>query len=316
MNLIRFTTNGEQKLQRMTLWCLRIVVVILCLSAITRAQYVQRYSIITNGAITFTGNTLGLSGSATYGTPGTQGSIGTFTTTNSASTFGTYPAGTTNNLLTPSTTAYQSNSSVAKLTLPTGSTVLYAELIWGGSYNVTQNVSANLNDAVTFTTPGATYNIFPDSTTAKTVGGVRYVRSQNVTGQVQLGGSGLYTVGKVPATANTDANNNTAGWTLAVIYSNPSLQERNLTLFVGAENSGGAVAGVSGFCTPLSGTAKGRILVSAIEGDANIVNDQMKFGPTPGSMIALSGPNNPVSNFFSSQINKDSGALDTTRQHE
>jgi uncharacterized repeat protein (TIGR01451 family) len=314
MNPTRVSIRNYQKLHPTSLWCSRIVLIVLCLSTIAHAQYVQRYSIITNGAITFTGNTLGLSGSGTYGTPGTNGSIGTFTTTNSSSTFGTYPAGTTNTA-TASTTAYLANSSMAKLTLPSGSTVLYAELIWGGSYNVTQDVSANLNDAITFTTPAGTYNISPDSTTAKTVGGVRYVRSQNVTGQVQLGGAGFYTVGKVPATANTNSSNNTAGWTLAVIYSNPSLQERNLTLFIGAENSGGAVAGVSGFCTPLSGTAKGRILVSAIEGDADIINDQMKFGPTPGSMIALSGPNNPVSNFFSSQINKDSGALDTDGTH-
>ncbi len=310
----KFRISSYQRQQATALWCLKIILVMLWLSTCANAQYVQRYSIITNGAITFTGNTLGLSGSSVYGTPGTQGSIGTFTTTNSTSTFGTYPAGTTNTV-TASTTAYLANSSAAKLTLPTGSTVLYAELIWGGSYNVTQNVSANLNDAVTFTTPAGTYNISPDPTTAKTVGGVRYVRSQNVTGQVQLGGAGFYTVGKVPATANTESSSNTAGWTLAVIYSNPSLQERNLTLFIGAENSGGAVAGVSGFCTPLSGTAKGRILVSAIEGDADIINDQMKFGPTPGSMIALSGPNNPVSNFFSSQINKDSGALDTDGTH-
>jgi uncharacterized repeat protein (TIGR01451 family) len=37
----------------------------------------------------------------------------------------------------------------------------------------------------------------------------------------------------------------------------------------------------------------------------------MRFGPTATTVAAVSGPNNPISNFFASQINQDSGSLDT-----
>ncbi|MEK3789191.1 hypothetical protein MKX74_22950 [Paenibacillus sp. FSL K6-1230] len=102
---------------------------------------------------------MGLSRSDTTGVPGTQDSIGAFTTTNTASVFGTYPAGTTS--------LYQSNSSSAQLVLPSGSTVLYAELIWGGSYiNGNVNLSAAINNPVSFITPAGTSSITPDSATA------------------------------------------------------------------------------------------------------------------------------------------------------
>src|SRR5690349_13751569 len=79
------------------------------------AAYVQRYVTTTRGALTFTGNTLGLGrGSATA--PGLQDSIGAFTTINTALQVGTYPAGTTAD--------WHVNSSSAILVLPAGATVL------------------------------------------------------------------------------------------------------------------------------------------------------------------------------------------------
>src|SRR5262249_7594543 len=107
---------------------------------------------------------------------------------------------------------------------------------------------------------------------------------------------------------------NCAGWTLAVAYENFSLPVRNLTLFVGSELSGAAAAATSGFCTPPEGTLSGRLAVSAMEGDANKTGDTMLFGPTAplGATNQLKGPNNPQTNFFASQINRDDGTLDTS----
>ncbi len=281
-----------------------------------QAVYVNRFSTTTNGAITFTGNTLGLDGSATLGTPGTTGSIGAFTTTNTALQFGTFGPGSTNNWL--------QNSSTATLSIPAGSTVLYAELIWGGSYSYGgQDVSASINNAITFTTPSGTFSVAPNAATSQTLGAAgasgtcatpycRYVRSANVTALIQSAGAGIYQVGGVPATAGNELNNNTAGWTLAVVYGNPTLPPRNLTVFVGAEAGGAAPTGVSGFCTNLAGPVRGRLLVSAMEGDASITGDQLRFGPTTGSMVALSGPNNALNNFFGGQINGDNGTRDTS----
>ncbi|SFD82091.1 conserved repeat domain-containing protein [Paenibacillus catalpae] len=276
---------------------------------------VTRATFNATGAITFTGNTLGLSRSEVAGVPGTLDSIGAFTTTNTASVYGTYPAGTTN--------AYASNSSSAILTLPAGSTILYAELIWGGSYiNATVDLSAFINNPVTFTTPAGTFSISPDSATSNQVnlgnGAFAYVRSANVTSLITQGGAGTYRTGNVVGTivlgGETTANH--CGWTLGVIYQNTSLPFRNMSLRAGAvlvqADSGPVSTTLTGFATPISGTLGGRALFSAQEGDANRTGDQALFGPTTGTAAALSGTNNFANNFFASQINNDAGALNTT----
>ncbi|PWW04829.1 putative repeat protein (TIGR01451 family) [Paenibacillus cellulosilyticus] len=276
---------------------------------------ITRATFNATGAITFTGNTLGLSRSGTAGVPGTEDSIGAFITTNTSSVYGTYPAGTTS--------AYASNSSAAILTLPTGSTILYAELIWGGSYiNGSVDLSAFINNAVTFITPAGTFSVSPDSATSNQVnlgnGAFAYTRSQNVTSLITQGGAGTYSTGNVVGTIviTGDSTANHAGWTLGVIYNNPSLPFRNMSLRAGAvlvqASSDPVSTTITGFATPISGTLGGRALFSAQEGDANRTGDQAQFGPTSGTAVALSGPNNFANNFFASQINNDAGNLNTT----
>src|SRR5262249_19254629 len=110
------------------------------------AQYLRRFPptgaqpVITGGKITFTGNTLGLDKDTNVNRPGIRGSIGTFITTNPASQDGrswptSPPGGTTAN--------WRLNGSAAVLDLPATATVLYAELVWGGS-----RASAQQGDAV------------------------------------------------------------------------------------------------------------------------------------------------------------------------
>jgi uncharacterized repeat protein (TIGR01451 family) len=295
--------------------CVVLLLAGLCNAA--NAVYVQRFSTIDNGAVTFTGNTIGLSKQNNANAPGTAGSIGTFISAGATTTDGTYPTGTTAN--------WTANGSSAVLNLPAGSTVLYAELIWSGSYSYGgESVFASLGTAVTLVTPLATSSVTPATATAQTLGTAGgggtctsgpcfYVRSQNVTALVQAAGAGTYTVRGIPSTqGNSENNSNTGGWTLAVAYRNTALPARNLTIFTSAEVGGAAAATVSGFCTPPTGPREGRLLVSALEGDSDITGDQMQFGPTATSLSPISGPNNLVSNFFASQINGNTGALDTS----
>ncbi len=298
----------------------------LVLAGPAHAVYIQRFSSNANGAITFTGNTLGLDSSAAFATPGTRGSQGAFINSNNPAAWGTYPANTVG-ASAASSTLWSQNASQANLVVAPGSTVLYAELIWGGVWSAggATLTPAQLDSAVTFTTPGGSYSIAPAAASAQTtgtgsggtcsVGPCRYARSQNVTGQVQLAGAGSYTVGGVPAAYGNDANAHASGWTLAVVYGNPGMPARNLTVFTGLEAGGNAPAAVSGFCTPTTGTPQGRLLVTAMEGDSAITGDQMLFGPSTTSLTALSGANNLVGNFFASQINRDTGALDTSGTH-
>ncbi|SSY69788.1 cell surface protein [Priestia megaterium] len=275
--------------------------------------YVNRFLTNANGAVTFTGNTFGLNKQANANAPGTAGSIGTFFSVNPSSVDGSFPTGTTAN--------YLQNSSSAVLRLPSTTTqILYAELIWGGSYLYGgEDVSAALNNAVTFITPTRTVSVQPDTATrfTLTTSSFYYVRSANVTNLISQ--AGTYSVLGVPGTQSTTENNaNAAGWTLAVVYADPLQKSRNLSVFVGAEltssSTGSSTAAVTGFGTPTSGTVSGRLLVSAIEGDSAIVGDQLQFGPTTATLQPVSGPNNPINNFFASQINNDSGVLDTSGQ--
>ena len=297
----------------------------LAVAPVAQAQYVQRQVVTTNGAVTFIGNSLGLNKAAnpTDG-PGTSGAVGAFITTNTAlRKNASWPLGTTSD--------WKLNSSTAILNLPAGSTVIYAELIWGGSWAYGgENVSAFLNGAVNLTTPAGTSSVAPDPATVKTGGTAAsggagacnsslpcfYTRTSNVTGLIQSGGNGTYTVGRVPGTQGVSEDNlNAAGWTLAILYQNFSLPTRNLSVFVGLEAQGAAAASVSGFCTTDSATQRGRVAVSAVEGDTQLTGDTMRFGPDSATLsqngFRLWGSNNPITNFFASQINGDDGLLNT-----
>ena len=292
---------------------------ILCLWNPLAAQepgYQQRRVVTTHGAITFVGNSLGLNKDSTLDAPGTSGSLGTFTTTDTNQRDQPqWPLGTTGD--------WRLNSSSAVVSVQSGSRVIHAELIWGGSYLFgTEDVSDFLNDPINFTTPAGTTQVTRDPTTAVERSGAQqnyYVRTANVTALVSAAGNGTYTVGRVPATQGQDeVNFNAAGWTLAILYENANLPTRSLSLFLGLEPQGGATASVTGICTTdKKGQLRARVAVSAVEGDTNDPNDtrdSLRFGPSidlSPDQFRLSGPNNPAANFFASQINRDDGELDT-----
>ncbi|MCR8842658.1 hypothetical protein NQ117_03100 [Paenibacillus sp. SC116] len=267
----------------------------------------RRYTTTTNGAMTFTGNTLG------FGVINpSYNDIGAFITLDPTLQEAGYPPGSTRD--------WKLNASQAQLRVPAASEVLYAELIWGGTAKFnTSDVTADLDTPVTFIDPnGSAQTISPDSATAQTVVHEKhtfYIRSANVTALVKASGAGLYTVNGVPATILRPSKSNAAGWTLAVVYKNDALPPRNMNLYVGTANveRGNVVDQmIDGFGTPESKPFQARALLSAIEGDSFITKDQFLFGPSPSSLQAISGPNNPVDNFFASQINDDSGNLDTS----
>lgn len=282
--------------------------------------FVRRYSDVKKGGIVFTGNTLGLSKAAGATAPGTEGSIGAFTSTDETLKVGAFPAGTTLD--------YTRNGSRATLTLPAGSGILYAELVWGGLYRSSANNISNLiGNSIGFATPSGTYTVSPDPATAQNftipVEGLTlgfYVRSADVTSLVQSGGGGSYTVRGVPAlieaTDSRTASTNHAGWTLAVVYEDNTLPLRNLTIWSGgtvvSPASGSTTITIDDFLTPETQPVSGRLFVSAQEGDAVLTGDRMLFGPNAGSLSELSGPNNPAGNFFASQINGPDGTLDTS----
>ncbi|WP_028778017.1 DUF11 domain-containing protein [Shimazuella kribbensis] len=268
--------------------------------------FYQRFTKTTNGQLTFTGNSLG------YSDGGND--IGAFITIDTSKQVSGYPAGSTMN--------WQENSSSAVLRMVDDAEVLYAELMWGGSTNSdSENVVGSLNSAVTFTTPTGIFTISPDPLTAReepaAYGQVFYSRSANVTSLVQAAGAGVYTTGGVPGTVRPKTGaTNAAGWTLAVAYKHPGLKIRNMNIYAGSQlidrNNPPVDEILSGFMTLEAGEIKGRVMLTAMEGDSDILGDRFEFGPDTSSLSVIAGPNNSVSNFFAAQINDDDGYLDTS----
>ena len=289
------------------------LMVLMCFLPCLEGVYINRFNDTLNGGISYTGNTQGLSKTAGENNQGTADSIGAFSSINTTLHVGDFPPGTTL-LITE-------NSSSAVLDLPPGSTVIYAELVISGSYGwpntpmpppppPPSNVTVFITDPHSVTTP-----VTCDPATAQNAltpgspASGNYVRSGIVTNQVIAGGTGTYTVSQIPGTTvASDNSHNAAGWALAVIFTNPNMNTNNINFWVGAQQGSESFIAeqVSGFCAPPSGPISARLFVSSTEGDANITGDHMLFGATPvltSPGNALSAPNNPINNFFCSQLN-------------
>jgi uncharacterized repeat protein (TIGR01451 family)/MYXO-CTERM domain-containing protein len=283
-----------------------------------------RFTTTEPGNVIAVGNTLGLAKQPALNGPGTSDAIGTFITLDAAAVDddlppGTspWPAGTTSN--------WNENGSEATLEIPREGSVLYAELVWGGSHAYgAENVSAFLDTPVTLSANGESITVTPDAATAVTEEALGsfviryYMRSGDVTAFVQEHGSGTYAVEGVPATQDSIVDTtNAAGWSIIVAYRFDGDPIRNMSVFVGdttfVDEDATVDYEVDGFCAPPSGDIAGTIAIATVEGDANRQGDQLAIGETPASVfVNLSGPNNPADNFFCSQINGPDGLIDTS----
>ena len=133
----------------------------------TASAQVLRFSTTAAGKIVSTGNTLGLGKALNENGPGTKDSIGTFLALGNSvddtpfNPLNPWPAGTTFD--------WTKNGSTAVLALPSEGTVLYAELVWGGSDKYSEDVTALLSTPVTLAAGGATLSVSPDPATALTI---------------------------------------------------------------------------------------------------------------------------------------------------
>ncbi len=221
------------------------------------------------------------------------------------------------------TTDYMQASSAAYLTLPSGSSVVFAQLVWMGTYrNMSGGQISNYNDDLILKGPtGARHTISRNPTYSQQVTSNwtnMYSNAQDITTIVQAEGAGLYTVAELPTV--TGANDAAAGWQIIVAYANPNELSRNLNVWCCFESIVGVGAGtppvqipVSGFITPTSSAVNARLIISAGGGNPDLINDYVEFGTDPedeSTMTILYGPNNEVNNFFASQINGNDGLLD------
>jgi uncharacterized repeat protein (TIGR01451 family) len=206
------------------------------------------------------------------------------------------------------------NSSTATLTVPSGATVLYALLVWGGRLSSGNAASAQADQA-SFLAPGASR----ESVTASTIdwysdsNGEAYQASADVTAQVAAAGTGThaFTVGNVQS--QSGGNNQYAGWSMVVALSDPSQPARNLSVFTGLTSvkNGAATVdiGVSGFLTPDRGAIHTTIGVVAYEGDdaaagnTTYIGDQLLVSrASPVSYVNVGDAVSPSNNVFNSTV--------------
>src|SRR4051794_10180782 len=204
------------------------------------------------------------------------------------------------------------DSSSATLTLPSGGSVLWAGLYWGGISNTTPDPIPP-RTKVKLRAPGQASYV---NLTGTLIGSEPYINSidayhvfVDVTSQVKAAGAGSYTVANVLSTPNLA--NVDAGWSLVVVINDPQAPPRNLTVIDGLQSVQGANPTVSftvsGFQTPPSGPVTTRLGVVTYDGDAGFTGDSFQLNGT-----TLTDATHPANNFFNSSISRN-GANVATR---
>lgn len=201
----------------------------------------------------------------------------------------------------------------ANLTLGTtgGCGVIYAELFWGG--NITSG-TANYSkrDSVYFKTPAAGYvGLKADILTEAAIPFAGYYCYKDVTNLVRQGGTGTYWLANQVVQA---ASSTCGGWTLVVIYSDPILPLRNLTIFRGISSINATNPQnipISGFFTPPSPAAVNlKLGVFSLEGDRGTAGDSLKFNGNPAfGFLSVSDSKNQIDNAFNSTINNNTAEI-------
>ncbi|RVT77498.1 hypothetical protein EOD40_06760 [Flavobacterium sufflavum] len=148
-----------------------------------------------------------------------------------------------------------------------------------------------------------------------------FIGYQEITDYVKAHGPGAYTVADIALTEGTNSNPGySGGWVMVVIYENPLMKSRAVTLFDGYAYVNGQLAGggeygnipISGFTTVGSGQVNMKLGVMAAEGDVatNSGSDYLavqKLNADPTTYnstnyLTLNHAGNTTSNFFNSSI--------------
>lgn len=217
------------------------------------------------------------------------------------------------------------NSSSAVLTHPTGfskdcSKIVYAGLYWSGRGNNGPNLTLEnglVKNKVKIKLPGQT------SYKELTANGIHFGDSHvdgiysayvDITQEVRdlANAWGTYAVADVAATTgNGSSVGYYGGWGMVIIYENPTMKWRDITMFDGysyiAQQGSGTTYGelaVSGFRAAQNGAVNVKMGMMAGEGDKGIDGDVFDIRSTASSgWTRLKHNGNATDNFFNSSIN-------------
>ncbi|HEY9402211.1 MAG TPA: isopeptide-forming domain-containing fimbrial protein [Pyrinomonadaceae bacterium] len=195
-----------------------------------------------------------------------------------------------------------SNSSSATLSLPGGSTVLWAGLYWGARSTTASRSQIKFKPANSgFYSTLTAFEL--DSTTAASNAYQGFV---DVTAQVQSARGGTYWAADITANTGLDTTGFYAGWSLVVVYRDVNQPLRNLTVFDGfasVSNGQNVTTTASGLLTPTTGVFSAYAGMVAYEGDQGILGDSFQITNTStNATTTIFDTQNPVNNFFNSSI--------------
>ncbi|WP_108425108.1 T9SS type B sorting domain-containing protein [Flagellimonas amoyensis] len=209
---------------------------------------------------------------------------------------------------------FSSSSATLSVPDPNCSRIRYAGLYWSAVYRETNRSDFN---QVKFRVPGGSYQdltadeILFDGYNDSDFGNYSpYACYKDVTNIVSAlpNPDGEYFVANVRASSGSSITGGiSGGWTLIVVYENPTLPGKFITTFDGYAGikSGETVdIPVSGFTTlPAPFPVRAKLGVATLEGDNRIEGDRLAIrANSNGTFTSLSNTANPVNNFFNSNI--------------
>lgn len=214
------------------------------------------------------------------------------------------------------------NSSSSELRLgsldPACSEIVYAGLYWSGkadnsnSKTILVSGTTYRKDRVKFKKQGQAYQwvnagnslneiYYPGSSQS----GI-YVGYADVTDYVRQHGVGNYFVADMALAQGTDSNTGYfGGWGMVIIYKNPSMKWRDITVFDGYAyiSSGTQQFDISGFRAAQNGAVNIKMGLMAGEGDRGTSGDYIEIRErTSSNYTTLSHGDNTTNNFFRASI--------------
>ena len=259
----------------------------------------ERYSVKAAGDLVITGNTLLTCSTSVSGCSAALNTTGTKNLNNNDYTM---------IMVDIDTDAATPNSSSADLRIPDRAPVLLAGLYWGAGASGDQAkgyAPANA-DRVKLRVPGdASYRtvVAQRYSPISTKGSNKtYTAFTDVTSIVRAVGRGTYTVADVKADLGT---NHFAGWSLVVVYGDPTEPVRAISVYDGVadvSSSRPATIDVSGFLTPPTGPVRTALGMVAYEGDLGLTGDKFTLNGKALSDSVRSG-----TNFWNSTITTRTG---------
>ncbi|MEU4687190.1 Ig-like domain-containing protein [Actinoplanes sp. NPDC023714] len=274
-------------------------------SAAITDPFVQQFGINANGAVMLRGNANLRCPAAATGCTAGQGGSATTGQNESLNNNG-YDMAHNNTDSDPVTF----NHSAATVTLPAGSTVLYAALYWSADTKAGTNGTAATTPAdkgkVLFRTPagGGWTTITRDRIYAPT-SLTAYQAVADVTSLVSGGRSGTYEVANIQSGTGRDRY---AGWALAIAYHDDGQPMRSLRIYDGfgvvSSASTSLTIDIAGFQTRQSGAVDTDIGTVVYEGDLGKTGDTLKLDTN-----AMGDTLNPANNFFNSTVSEADTAV-------